>query len=379
MTLKEAPDEIRMLLQGPLYAHRHSRYSVVESLVQIYGSADEAGRSRFAKIIEEVLEAGRGVDAGEECLARALQVICQAEIRSLIPSLQGLASERAFCALSGEYPDLHGRLLETLYSLGALDVQEAWRTEQQFRDFAPLVFSFLRETAGWELADLLPDVARLGFLSEALAGVSAQYGPEYVIALVRRSIAQGATSKDASYAASMLVAIDNLTIAPIDKLRLSREIRPELSLRSRVLSMLNRDVTRRLQALLAGVGVQVEHSSSLTIDDRFQGSMLVAEGTALARDSHPFEVAQRRGMSVLAFFDEGDQISLPFDYSQHSGTTFTVPSHAITDPADYICNRVIEYLPFSSRVEPDHPPILAPSPARIERLSGILAALPQGE
>ena len=179
MELPDSADRLGALLRGPWSVPLRPGSSLVDVLVAAYERAGDEPRSRFGESLAELLSdrANSLIDETGEALQSALELVKRARIRAAEEPLRSLVSQRTLTLPVGDYSDLHGRAIEALAAIHGLDLLASWREElkQSSGDYAPLVFALVRDYDPDHLKDLMPDVARLGFLREALRTVVLRY------------------------------------------------------------------------------------------------------------------------------------------------------------------------------------------------------------
>jgi hypothetical protein len=239
------------------------RITYYDALLRDYEEADDDYRSEVHQGLRKVLE--EALDRGDARLLRpAIDFIRDAGVAALAQVLKDLVRKRTLDQGLWARTDLHGRALEALNAFEDLHVLETWEEEVKYRRFAPLAFSFVRDSAPDapdELPSLFPDAARLGFLRQALEStvskLLASRPGDRGFELLLEGAKWVRASKIKRMRSRYRKAVIELHLAPVLQYRILRELEPERYKHLAVLSRLSDPLHSAVSDLLKGEGVRV--------------------------------------------------------------------------------------------------------------------------
>lgn len=334
--------------------------SPVEWLEREYNrSADARFRSALVRGMVEILSRPV-VDSEEhgEVLASVLALaerIQPPEIKdALLRLVRGPA--RPLARPVGDYTDLHGRALAALVQVDpAVDLDRMWRDEWPYRDYVPLVFSFLRDHAPDRLPDLMLPAFQLRFLWHALHSIRFELPceePEDEGAKLLADCAEAVSGPDATAVRlEFLEALRALRLEPQVEHRIRMRAAP--ARRRRACLYLEETTRKMVTSLLRDDGVDAVlwepwQSPRLEPTDIF-----VADQSFLRKAPHlvgqigPAE-------SVVAAFPRGERT--PNHWTDAGYGSFTVPDYAPELAARTIHEHVLRMIDAPPPARDDEPP-----------------------
>lgn len=300
------------------------------------------------------------VDTDEygEVLASVLALAERIRPPEIISSLQKLVHGRgrALARPVGDYTDLHGRALAALVQVDPnVDLDRMWRDEWPYRDYVPLVFSFLRDRAPDRLPDLMLPAFQLRFLWHALHSIRLELPceePDDEGAELLAACAEAVSVPEATpVRLEFLEALRALRLEPQVEHRIRARATPYRRWRA---CLYLEDATRDIvTALLRDDGVEAVswepwQQRRLAPTDVFVADQrLLRENPGLVGQIGPAE-------SVAAAFPRGERT--PELWIEAGYGSFTVPNHAQPEMAARTIHehvlRMIDAPPRSHRYEP---------------------------
>src|SRR5262245_60854958 len=141
MALPKTQSALRQLLEGP------SAVDPVDSLHAQYQHATHQQRTRTRTFITSLLAAIQAEPPlSERAVLHLIDAVERLRITEAASYLRDLIDIRYLAThYRGEH--LHGFALRALRALGGIDAWQTWQREVAFRDYAPIAFSFVRDSS----------------------------------------------------------------------------------------------------------------------------------------------------------------------------------------------------------------------------------------
>jgi hypothetical protein len=217
-------------------------------------------------------------------ILNTLDALSRLNVHEAADHLTVLVDSRYFVR---EFPgdQLHGFALQASQALGVLDSWKTWTRERVYRDYAPLAFSFLRDTRPEKLPCLINEVASLGFLNEALESI-VDSGSESSVVTLTAIFRQAGAPGESAVPRQLATTLQQLNLEPYLSFQLLKAL-GELPTPHVVISLgAFTDLANALVSELATVGIDGQLMPDVTLAQReafASRRLLIADGDSFEK------------------------------------------------------------------------------------------------